>query len=697
MGTLFKKFKIYLSKLEGVTVFEKYNLIGIDYGDGEISACKIEWDYEKNCLKLRPLAFDRQCKRYKTMNVIYISKKTSKLVMATTGVEEDGVRYYNFKYPPNSPEAKARYIKDDGTEAPLTNEEVMSKGFACVVKTLFEFNQAEIDPKKPTIILVGCPSGSKWKNSATAYAELLKRELANNISIAVQMESTAALARETDPNKAGRRVRASEIVVILDCGSSTFDVTIATPSGIPDGGEDSFQFGGREIDANILLDMKKSLLQKYPDQNCNLHGIKIELRRKKEEFFGDDGKNEEEQLYAFTIKNSDGTTKTDQRKRVVSYRYSINPDNMDKVLFNQVYDADNASYIENVEEGMRVSVSHLVDRVGNMQLQTTKEYASWADGCEGTFRDMYDQISRFFKKRDKNGKLIPDRVIMTGGVSVMPVVQEKAQKVFGVKPVVADRPNYSVSEGLAYVLGNEFLKSIYLEKIMKELEESILPNTASLREAIIQAGIEEDWTTFYDTTKDWADSAENKSLQDWFALHDKKFISNLSCVFTATQKWYEVNQCQKSMQEHLARSFRTMFPDYTNQWNYQWKNPSFATLHGVRVMIKSKPDFFFNNFKEFQDFSMTTPIGYALRQKMFDCFKERKNRIREGGSYSYSYGFLNWRSKSGSYEGLRNAYASKLTEEVVQRIRKEVVELHREPLEAYVESITPYFNMTSKK
>ena len=343
--TILEKFDIKISGdiLVDYKIFEQYNLIGLDYGDGELSAAKIEWNYQDKKLEIKTLAFDRGAILFKTPNAYLINDHTAENYEAididkadislcmdvnATGTDK-GFRCYNFKHYPGSEEAKAKYVQDDGIEVSFTNEQIMAKGFACVVNTLFDYNSI-INRNKPTIILVGCPSSSGWRNGMSAYARLLQSALKSvlpetqkPVSIAIQTESTAALARETDPNLENH-VRNYEIVVILDCGSSTFDITITTPSGIPEGGEDSYQFGGRQIDENMLFDAIKELLEQYPNQEANIrmHGMKLELRIKKEKFYGDDGDNANDQVYKIAIRNEDGTLMKDKQGRTAGAKIS---------------------------------------------------------------------------------------------------------------------------------------------------------------------------------------------------------------------------------------------------------------------------------------------------------------------------------------------------------------------------------------
>lgn len=698
MKTLLEAFHITLEKdMDTYDIFEKYNLIGLDFGDGEISASRIVWSHlEPMGLKTRALAFDRGISLFKSPNAYYISDKIIKLIMEVstkdTNQKDGGARYYNFKYYPGSTEAKAFYIKDDGMPTKLKNEEVMAKGFACVIDRLFECNMI-LDRNKPTIVLVGRPSSPGWASSELVYSQVLKSKLPSKlpkdqapIEVAIKAESTAALAREMDPGRGADRVRGNQIVVILDCGSSTFDITIVTPNGIPEGGEDSYQFGGNLLDANLLQYAMECFRKEYPQQ-VGRHGQKLDLRIKKESYYGLDGDAYDPQKYKIPLLNADGSSITGKNGRPMSYNFDIDDDCMEHVVENP-----------DKSESMKVNVVHIVGKTGKKEHKEVRQCDSWLAGCRYTYQSFYDRMKPFFNKKNEKGMPVPDRVIMTGGVSVMPEVRKMAKEVFGIAPDAAKRPNYSVSEGLAYVLGNEILKMQYL----KELEESLyekLPSAKNLRGYAVQAGIEEDWTSFYDAVQAWAKEPEPRTLKDGFdSWSEKYFIRGYGCIRRGVKEWYEEEGIASIIQKTLKEKFESIFPDFKSQFSYQWQDPPLDAMNEVTVTISYDYKYFFGSPSEKGlDVELDTPLTQERRKQMFTCFVSRKDGIREGGAYVYSKGLFGLGIGAARYDGLKKAYETQITEEVAEEIRNEVIQLFHEPLKDHVEMITPYFNMTSRK
>lgn len=247
----------------------------------------------------------------------------------------------------------------------------------------------------------------------------------------VVSESLAAFARETNPALSEeKRIRKGETVLLIDCGSSTFDVTLVTEDRIPENGEYSCPFGGNLIEENML---KCFCLGKYPPKEewperllrlrqysgnsvhkkermvCTYH--KLELRRKKEEFYGPNGNDGTETgMYAVFFEPNPGE---DPNEEYESWF-------LKKAFMGQVLH--------------RMPVS-----IGSTSLWEKEEpkrtFPSWYAGCRQVFLDAGRQMKQYLKGR------VPDKIILTGGVSAMPETAELAEKCFGRRPVRADFPN----------------------------------------------------------------------------------------------------------------------------------------------------------------------------------------------------------------------------------------------------------------
>lgn len=699
------------------------NLVGLDYGDGEVSASLVLWDSVNQQIKIRHISIFSAQTYEKAVNAYYISPKTERLIPDVQETElnenDGGVRYYNFKRCPGSPEAKSLFRKDDKTTAPLSNQEVMVKGFNVLVNTLFEENPSLLERSKPTIILVGRPASAAWAKNELEYARMLEKGLTiKNVRVAVQSESSAALARELDPQWGAQRVKRGEIVVVLDNGSSTFDIAVITPKGIPEGGEDSYQFGGNQLDENLLSLMWNALEKEYPDkQPRTLHGHKLNLRLKKEQYYGVRGDSFDDQRYRMEFMGE-----SDERGRRPQGRFEVDQAAMDAAL-----------------RTMPVKAVHFTESLGKAMPEKPLQCESWLEACGTIYDKFYQEMKKFFNKPNPSGDpkhpVIPDRVILSGGVSVMPEVQREVERAFGVAPTPSQCPNFAVSEGLSYVLGCEIKKAEYLRKLLKKLP-AILPDAASLRECIISAGIDKDWSSFRDAMRKWAMAPGNLSYNDcieqWSPAVCRScqteglevckscqkaspgtFDRNLrNRVQIGAEMWYKDKQIESKILKELKHDFAEMFPDYVDQFQFDFPQMNWASLQGVIVWIIFGTRFFLMpaSFDGPLDFDISKKCNYDHRQKTYATFCSFEESVRNGGSRQISYReqvekgvwmfkHKEWESRTRTltYDGLRSSYESGIPLAKAEDIRKEILAMLAEPLKDYVESITPYFNMTAQQ
>lgn len=683
-----------------------YNLIGLDFGDGELSAAFVQWNSVKKQFIIKGLSLDEGGVMTKNPNAYYISPALRRFVYdarETEPTSSSGLRYYNFKKCVGTDEAKAKYILDDGKTADMTYLDVMAEGFNIAVNSIFKFDAARLlDPEKPTIILVGCPSSAGWEKNKLQYAELLQSRLSlpsdinTPVYVAIHKESNAALARELDPKWGTNRIKRHEVIVILDNGSSTFDITVVGVNGIPENGEDSYQFGGNLIDENLLTLMWKRLAEKEPGMKLfTEHGHKLGLRIAKETYYGMDGDLRIPAPYMATLNG-----KTDAKGRKPRLRFEINDEVMDEAL-----------------GGMAVTAFHFSGAAGSMIKKQKLVCNSWLDGCRKIYQAFYDEMKQFFVlPGDAEHPVVPHRIILSGGVSVMPEVRELVRDVFGVEPVLTDHPNYSVSEGLAYVLVSEVRKGQFLREILSELPQK-LPGKDSLRESIIKAGIDEDWIAHKDSLKEWSqDSSAMYSIREWYDnFFLEKFNRNLDLpVQKGAEAWFEKMGIETIITTLLQKKFETIFPEYTDEFHYSLPAMKFSALRGIVVNIQTKYAFLFGALTSneelgaiLSDASYNIKRNHTWRAKAYQNVLQMENKIKKGGSNEYSYRYMRNRLLFGpvqdtgkttvTYEGLDSMYRKELTDSVVQGIRDEILLLLEKPMQEYVELITPYFNMTARK
>lgn len=702
LKTLLEEFEIPLPE-----TLESCNLIGLDYGDGEISANLVVWD--ETVKKGNPvgLSLSENGTLMKNPNAYYISSGVRRLIYDARDTESqkeaNGIRYYNFKKCIGTAEAASKFVKDDGTNGNLTYQEVMAEGFNIAVNTIFKSDAShQIDYNKPTIILVGCPSSVVWERSKIEYAKLLKsrlrlpKEVTEPVYVAIYKESNAVLAREIDPKWGKSRVKKGEVIVILDNGSSTFDITVVGVGGISEDGVDSYQFGGNLLDKNLLEMMQKRFKAEYPDgEPVTLHGHKLGIRIAKESYYGMDGTLRKPEPYMVTLKG-----KADAKGRPLRFKFEIDEDVMEEAL-----------------EEMPVAALHYAGATGEMEKKELLRCDSWLDGCRQIYRSFYEKMKCYFVTpgKDKAHPFVPDRIILSGGVSIMPEVQEIVEEVFGVEPVMSAQPNYAVSEGLAYVLITEIRKGQYLRNVLAEMREK-LPAARTLRDAIIEAGCEEDWVAFSNSLEKWSAQPGLLTLRDWEKYYEKEFNHNLALpVQRGAENWFDEQKIQDTISSILAEHFKQMFPDYEGTFEYTFPKCDFDSLNGVVVNIIRDWIFFFGSLISNEDKSAIITQEFldkkrdqAWRKRAYEDFLKMEAKIRTGGNNSIAYQYDKehllglWTTRETgyanvSYDGLKAMYEKSITDDVSKKIRNEVLEKLNEPLKEYVEIITPYFQMTARE
>jgi len=662
--------------------FSDYNLIGFDFGDGMLSACSVHWNAVEKRLVITPLYFDHAHARQQIVAAAYLGDEPSDadILVFEGGLVKDGsgASYYNYKRCPETEDAAEPFKFDAPIPRPtpedplrlteyscLTYAQIMPRVFHLAINTLFDCNPGVLDRSKPTIILVGRPSSAHWTKSEAAYAKLLKQNLSirdcdQDVHVLIQSESTAALARHTDPSWHDAITR-DEYVIVIDCGSSTFDVTLITPMGIPENGEDSRQFGGNLLDANFLKLLQASVPDGWTFEAP--HGTKLTLRIKKEAYYGPRGTSCEDQVLKLPV---------------VSANYERK---------NHKFDIDDDSVRKAVQE-MPVTYFEYIESITGLSLPKRVDCASWLDGVRRIFRQFHDKLTLLLPQDHTNF----DRVILSGGVSIMPEVQQAVTDIFGVQPMVSDSLNFSVAEGLAYVLGVEARKQALIAQLKEKLSDCFptsWSSTSDLRNAIADAGAAEDWGVVRDSLKAWANEKDSLTQEDWrqkfFApLFQQHAAQNLgSNVIDGTRAWYEKQEVGENIHQLLHSTFDELFPGYKNQFAYRINpNAYLNALAGVTVNVQIRNRTIFGLWHGF--WKPNSPLDQPTRQNLYKNALANQHVIIHGLNTMFN-----------NHPGLRTGYLTEITAERAEKIIGDLMILHYDAIEDFVETITPYFMMTA--
>ena len=189
-----------LNGLSKTDIFEKYNFLGYDNGDGEISCSRANYDGIQVFSKELPFL-----NGVHIPNILAFEEDTARLVDEKYLLNISVKVYSNFKCCPGV--GTNDHYNQDNTER--TYGDLMGHSFACAVKELLDKN-AELfesghNPNgkklKQTFILVGRPSSKGWEAAEQEYEAILTKYLphylpdhADRITVMVLSESLAAMA-----------------------------------------------------------------------------------------------------------------------------------------------------------------------------------------------------------------------------------------------------------------------------------------------------------------------------------------------------------------------------------------------------------------------------------------------------------------------------------------------------------------------
>ncbi|MDO5422379.1 MAG: hypothetical protein Q4F41_01470 [Eubacteriales bacterium] len=663
MESLFERFGVEIPER-----IEDVNLIGVDFGDGEVSAVLAR--QKDGRIANDPLFPDSTRVGYKCPNVLFIPTDKSLPRKMGIGNFQNGRAYYNFKKCPGTNEARTKYRRDDGRPDEYTYEEIMRMAFQEFIRLLFAYNAHAISREKRTILVVGRPAGSKWKKREIEYANLLKDGLEvegydKPIDLVIVSESLAAFARETNPGiEAEKRIQRGETVLIVDCGSSTFDVTLVTEDRIPPDGEYSRPFGGGSIEELMLKCFcleKEPPEQEWPRRLLKLRQYcgegrhapetmvctynKLELRKKKEDYYGKTGTDGTDTgLYAVFFEPESGG---DPNQEYVSW--FIKKPFMGQVLYRMPIRVGSAS-LSDSEDSVRV-------------------FPSWYLAGRSIFQEAKRQMEKYLHGR------IPDKVILTGGVSAMPEVRRLAKECFGREPVMAELPNYSVVEGLAYVAAVEVLKNREFQELLMCVREILTEGARSMEVTVAKYVALETYQMMVRTMESWQKDPKDRSLLEWKQAFEKERTADLELgkeVREGLELWYLKDRIGEKINQCLKERFDSLFPGFEDRFCFRIDEE--AVKHAF----------------------LGTEVTLHLHMRRIFGFLNGWRPGRPRNLAEKAYCFEKARSRSGRIlRELTADYQSQLN--IRGKIKDQLLTALEPSLKEHVEHMTPYFHMIQEK
>ena len=651
---------------------DQVSVVGIDFGAGELTACLATLRYKE--LGLEDLTVDNYNTRW-----AYTAYNDEHKIIGEEVIKYPEEIYTNFKKNPE--DAVENYgVKMEGG---LTYRYLMEKTFFCLVRNLLKnkiiFGDCRGQQEKEIFLFVGRPSSNAWESHAKEYQEILQGslheleakewELEPGVKIKVKLyvivysEAEAAMASEYYRE----HMDAKETIVVIDVGSSTFDcVTVKNGKVIY---EYSRQVGAGMIEKNMfdicLLDLDKeaerasmSVDQRRREHLANLSKIDfnegvhtIELRKRKEDYFGPDGKRAyDDNRYSIYINSS--------RKR-----WDIDHDFMDLAIRKMPVRVER-SYLD--EE----------DRFGGNH---TEDYASFWDAIQAF---VLGAKARCIEKETQK-ELKVDRIILTGGATVMPFVQEIVKEVFQVEQnqIQLEQPSltrrFSVSRGLAYMGYVELTKYQEQMKIKQYIEKKLEAVRGKINHQIRTTCKEEIWKEVYiRQIEQWVENSSMKTLHDWVQI---TYHIPIDVVRSDLGEFMKREQIIKELNQILKENFHKLFPKADSEYEYQMQQEEILTafegeLKQIQIYLFDLLDTK-QKIRNLFRFLGSREIGWNT-----ELSKEEKIKIQDHIK----------RHKQEILNKLGTQIDSK-TQEAVSRIYTTILQNIYQSLEDYIEGLTPYF------
>lgn len=695
-----------LSNMPLAEVFERYNLLGYDNGDGELACCMVHYDANNKKLYTTDLSFNLYSEVSHVPNILSFNNNQQAELVSD---HFPGEIYHTFKRCPGIKSSQF-YLDDMGKTSCYTYEELMGHSFACALLKLSECNSRVFDITKPTIIMVGCPSSQKWKESQQDYEKILSSKLDTyfkkehgEITILVLAESSAAMAGAIEMDQ---KQWLNFVTQILDLGSSTFDITTVTPEGIPREGEASYQFGGNQLDC-VIANYGDHLFEKqYPRDSgyamADDPEKKTRLRFKKELCYGDNGCNQKTgkrvDPYSYYVKEKDETGE---------YQLKINEDTEDYEMYSFYVSQANMSSILTNKRNLD-TLSCEIENLDDPFLRPILCHG-WLQGCKYVMEEFYNSTRHLYEKYES----IPRRLILTGGVSNMPEVQELAKESFEVQEVIiANKPSLTVSRGLARILGNEIIKKSILAELEEELfsRDNGLPDAGFLLNEMIAQACKADLDEYEKAIKHWAEGSAPSSLNECVHAIGAEFDGSGDFVGRACEAWFQKYQIAEKIEAILRRKFQKLFPKFHAHFDPVIQMPD---MRGIPP--KPLENEFAMNLYMFFDEENCPPDPYDWdqklekreRQKILEVFRSHRSGLATGTDtiqYRNNCSIridkqqktkrIVFEERTAVVKCIDSVYRRQLTtQEDAAPIQKKILEMLKPQILGFVEGLTYYLAM----
>lgn len=631
------------------------NILGVDLGDGEYCSSEaVKFGIGSKIETSKHLFIDNTHNKDKDFTVYFVNQEGMEILgmeavqhYTHNSVTEEPRVYTNFKRPPINDIAEQKYGGSFHENIP-TYKELMKRTFQRIIINAFESNRG-LYAKPRTVVFVGRPASQLWEQCAKAYQELLIEGLEvpgynGEIEVVVYSEAQAALAYEYKDG----HIKMDETVIIIDGGSSTFDAVIVKNGVII--GEYSRQMGAGMIEENMLdiflLGDEKSLyapagsrikrrIEKSKEITQYNYGIcRLQLREKKEQYFGSQGiGGTEDNAYSIYLNGK-------KSRRFIDHELM---DTAIKKIPVEVID----SYT-----------------ISNQGIYGKREYDSFMEAV----RDFFEGAKGVCIKK----KAVPDKIILTGGATAMGFIKKMAKTVFGIEPIRADFPSFSVAEGLAFMGYVEFLKNQELTNLKEAVNHMIQFNYGTICECVKHSYVDIIWNTkFVKGLYKWQEDMGCKTVNDWYqkSLYGIPFDN----VRRKIQLWLEKDGgLLKMIEKQLDQNFTVLFPSAPNPYQfYICSSDISAALLKANGLGKIEFSMvkLLGIWKSLFGPKWETELSKEQKAKVADSILTREHRIRK----------------------ILSSQIDGQCPEAANEIQMVLIRQMDEELEQYMEGMTPYF------
>lgn len=653
----------------------KINIIGLDDGAGCSSAALVT--KTGNSFETIKLTFDADLSIYNLYSVFSFDE-TGKLYLGQNASQGDGARnrshlYTNFKVPPGQLAAVPMY-EDRENFPSLTYEGAMNRYFCGIVQALFDSNN-RLKGKHRTVLFVGRPASGVWQEKEVAYRDLLCKDLKvdgydGTIDIVVYSEAQAALAFEYSQKNVDQKK--SESVLIIDCGCSTFDAVLVKDRKII--AEYSRQLGAGMIEHLMYAKILSQTQTDSPMEDVKKRDAMVAEQSKK-----------------LTSAGSQGAHILNLRKIKEAY---FGPNGTDGDKLNLSY---NSIFVKNGAQETQlkqaIDKAFMDDILTKYPITVKASYDSMKDETYGSFEAAVRDF--LIQTKKACGKEKADRVILTGGASVMPLIGDLIREIFRQtkffffkKDVASEHsvdPTFSVSKGLAVMGYVEFKKRKVRGELASRISAELKNHSAEIRDCVAKAYADLAWSRICRNLEEWVETTgssvpllSRKDDEKCGVTGDGTFTPPIKKVQENITQYLKDSMLIGDVQQTIHDAFHELFPGTDRDYPFR------ADLDAVAQVISG------TTALDTIEFYPSQLLGWLriMSQKYYKPVPDKKERRK--------YARIITRREKTIRAGL-HTQLSKKASGAVDALSKHIETRMMEALDEYMDTVTPFLVEEAQK